>query len=56
MTWVTWFLLGMLAGLVAARLRQRSPGMGKVHHRRLGHHPKVLEGRNWRSDATVRLP
>mgnify|MGYP001613886678 FL=1 len=46
---LTWFLLGMLAGALAARLFPRLPRQGQVRVRRLGHHPRVLAERDWRA-------
>ena len=53
MTWLTWFLLGMLAGALAARLLPRLPRQGQVRVRRLGHHPRVLTEREWREVCDV---
>lgn len=52
MTWLTVFLLGMLAGVLAARLLPRLPKIGQVRVRHLGHHPRVLAERDWRERAS----
>ena len=54
MTWLTVFLLGMLAGALAARLLPRLPRQGQVRVRRLGHHPRVLAERDWRERTASR--
>lgn len=48
----TWFLLGMLVGVLATRLLPMLPRQGQVRVRRLGHHPRALAGRDWREKAS----